>query len=126
MFGLRPLRSDADYKAALAEIDGLWGAPIGTPEGDRLEVLAILVERYERERWPSEAVDPIDIIEHFMDQNNFGPGDLAKVIGSASRVSEILKRKRALTLEMIRKLASEWHIPVELLVQPYQLRKRAA
>jgi antitoxin component HigA of HigAB toxin-antitoxin module len=126
MLQIRPLRSDRDYRAALAAIDRLWGAKAGSPEGDRLEVLALLVERYERERWPVGAVDPIDVIEFFMDQNGYGPSDLARVLGSAPRVSEVLGRRRALTLGMIRKLAAGWRIPVELLVQPYQLRRRAA
>jgi len=125
MLQIRPLRSDKDYRAAIAEIDRLWGAKVGSPEGDRLEVLAMLAERYEQERWPRGPVDPIDVIEFFMNQNNYGPGDLAQVLGSAPRVSEILRRKRALNLEMIRKLAAKWRIPVQLLVQPYQLRKRA-
>lgn len=123
---IRPLRNDKDYRAALAEIDRLWGASTGSREGDRLEVLAILVDRYERERWPVDAVDPIDVIEFYMDQNGYRPSDLARVLGSAPRVSEVLGRRRALTLGMIRKLAAEWRIPVELLVQPYELRKRAA
>jgi HTH-type transcriptional regulator/antitoxin HigA len=123
---IRPLRSDKDYRAALAEVDRLWGAKTGSPEGDRLELLALLVERYEREILPPGAVDPIDVIEFFMDQNGYGPSDLARVLGSAPRVSEVLGRRRALTLGMIRKLAAEWRIPVELLVQSYQLRKRAA
>ncbi len=126
MLRIRPLRNDKDYRAAIAEIDRLWGARVGSPEGDRLEVLAMLVERYEQERWPSGPIDPIDVIEFFMDQNNYSRGDLARVLGSAPRVSEVLRRKRALNLEMIRKLAAKWRIPVELLVRPYQLRKRAA
>jgi HTH-type transcriptional regulator/antitoxin HigA len=123
---IRPLRNDKDYRAALSEIDRLWGASAGSREGDRLEVLAILVDRYERERWPVGAVDPIDVIEFYMDQNRYGPSDLARVLGSAPRVSEVLGRRRALTLRMIRKLAAGWRIPAELLVQPYELRRRAA
>jgi len=126
MFRLRPLRNDEDYRAAMAEIDQIWGAEAGTPEGDRLEILAMLVERYERDRWPIAPADPIDVIAFYMEQNNYGPGDLARIIGSAPRVSEILQRKRALTLDMIRNLATQWHIPVELLVRPYDLRERAA
>lgn len=126
MLQIRPLRSDRDYRAAIAEIDRLWGAKVGSPEGDRLEILAMLVQRYEHERWPSGPVDPIDVIEFFMDQNGYGPGDLARVLGSAPRVSEVLGRKRALNLDMIRKLAAKWRIPVELLVRPYHLRRRVA
>ena len=126
MFRLRPLRSDRDCREALAELDRLWGFKAGSPAGDRLDVLAMLIERYERDRWPTGPVDPVDVIEFFMDQNNYGPGDLARVIGSAPRASEILRRKRALTLDMIRKLAAGRRIPIELLARPYQLRRRAA
>ena len=126
MLELRPLRSEEDYRAAMAEIDRLWGADVGSPEGDRLDILTMLVERYERNRWPIDPVDPIDVVAFFMEQNNYGPGDLARIIGSASRVSEILQRKRALTLDMIRKLSTQWGIPSDLLVRSYELRERAA
>jgi len=126
MLQLRPLRNDRDYRAAIAEIDRLWGAKVGSSEGDRLEVLALLVQRYERERWPIDAADPIEAIEFFMGQNGYGPSDLARVLGSAPRVSEVLGRRRPLTLGMIRRLVADWRIPVELLVRPYPLRKRAA
>ncbi len=117
----RPIVTDEDRLEALQEIERLWGADIGTPEGDKLEALAILVEAYDLKRWPIEPLDPVDSILGHMDLSGRTQADLAKLLGSRSRASEILNRKRALTVEMIHKLQNEWGIPAELLIRPYKL-----
>ena len=117
---IRPIRTDADHRAALEEIEALWGADEGTPEGDRLDVLATLVEAYEEKRWPLEELDPVEAIEAAMEFEGHDRGDLAALIGQ-SRATEILQRKRPLTLPMIRKIAAAWGVPERLLVKEYQL-----
>ena len=99
----------------------LWGAAPGTPEGAVLDALATLVQAYEDRRWPPEALDPIEAIQASMQWNGRTQADLAELLGSRSRASEILNRKRGLTVEMIHKLQSEWGIPAELLIRPYRL-----
>ena len=118
---IRPIRSEADHAEALVEIERLLDAAPGSPEADRLDILATLVERYEEERWPVVAGDPVEIIRFVMEQRGEGQSDLARIFGSASRASEILSRRRALTLEMVWKLNRAWHIPAELLIRPYDL-----
>jgi len=117
---IRPIKTDADHKAALAEVEALWGAGEGTPEGDRLDVLATLVEAYEERRWPIAELDPVEAIEAAMAQDGHSRADLAKVIGQ-SRATEILQRKRPLTLPMIRKIAAAWRVPERVLVKEYPL-----
>jgi HTH-type transcriptional regulator/antitoxin HigA len=119
---INPIKTDADHKEALKEIDRLWNAAEGSPEGDRLDVLVTLVVAYEERRWPIEAEgDPIEIIVAHMDVTGRTQADLAGLLGSRSRASEVLARKRALTLDMINKLHGEWGIPAELLIKPYKL-----
>jgi len=118
---IRPIVTDEDHKAALKEIDRLWDAAEGTPEAAMPDALATLVEAYEEKRWPVELLDPVDSIRAHMEWNSYTQADLAKLLGSRSRASEILARKRALTLDMIHKLQSEWGIPAELLIKPYKL-----
>ena len=120
---ITPIRSDADHAAALREIETLWGAGEGTPEGDRLDVLVTLVEAYEDRRWPLEELDPVEAIEAAMAHDGHSRADLAALIGK-SRASEILKRRRALTLPMIRRIASAWHVPERLLVKEYRVEGR--
>lgn len=122
---IRPIKSDADHRAALREIEALWGAEDGTPEGDRLDVLATLVEAYEDARWPVAELDPVEAIEAAMAHDGRTRADLAALIGK-SRASEVLRRKRALTLPMIRRIAREWHVPEHLLVRDYPLERNAA
>ena len=117
----KPIRTEADYDLALALIDGLMGAVPGTREGDDLEVLVTLVEAYEAEHWPMEAPDPISAIEHVMEARGFRQKDLAALIGSQPRASEVLNRQRPLTLAMIRALSAEWSLPADLLVREYDL-----
>ena len=116
-----PIRTEADCDLALALIDGLMGAAPGTREGDDLEVLVTLVEAYEAEHWPMEAPDPISAIEHVMEARGFRQKDLAALIGSQPRASEVLNRQRPLTLAMIRALSAEWNLPADLLVREYDL-----
>ncbi len=117
---IKPIKTDTDHTAALCEIEGLWGAADGTPEGDRLDILATLVEAYEERRWPIEELDPVEAIEAAMAHDGHSRADLAALIGN-SRATEVLKRQRALTLPMIRRIAREWHVPERLLVQEYRL-----
>lgn len=125
---IRPIRTDKDHRAALRDIEALWGAVDGTPEGDRLDILMTLVEAYEDRRWPIDDLDPVEAIEAAMTHEGYSRADLAILIGK-SRATEILQRKRALTLPMIRRIAAEWHVPERLLVKEYPLeqpRKAAA
>jgi HTH-type transcriptional regulator/antitoxin HigA len=118
---LRPIVTDEDHREALKEIDRLWDAGDGTPEAARLDAIVTLVVAYEQKRWPVEPLDPIETIEAHMQWNGYTQADLARLIGSRSRASEILSRKRPLTLAMIHKLHEQWKIPAELLIRPYKL-----
>lgn len=120
---LRPIKTEWDHRAALAEIEWLWQAEPGTAEHDRLEVLGVLVNAYEESRWPVAAGDAVDAIRFRMEQAGYTQADLAALLGSRSRASEILQRRRALTMGMAAKLSREWRIPAELLIAPM---KRAA
>lgn len=115
---IKPIKTDADHEAALREIEALWGAAEDTVQGDRLDVLATLVEAYEERRWPLDEMDPVEAIEAAMAHEGHTRADLATLIGN-SRATEILKRRRALTLPMIRRIAKEWHVPERLLVREY-------
>lgn len=119
---IHPIRTDEDHESALREIEALWGADEGTEDGDRLDVLVTLVEDYEKRRWPIEPLDPVRAIEVAMEMNGHTRAELAALIGQ-SRATEILNKHRALTLPMIRKIASEWHVPEKVLVQEYALSK---
>jgi antitoxin component HigA of HigAB toxin-antitoxin module len=118
---IRPIRNDKDHAAALAEMATLWKARKGSPEYDRLDILATLVDVYEAARWPIESADPVEAIKAAMAFEGHTQEDLANVIG-ANRASEVLHRKRHLTLSMIRKLTAAWHIPPERLIGEYELR----
>ena len=122
---INPIKTEADYDTALAEFDTLMDAKPGTPEGDRLDILVTLVEAYEAKHWQISPPDPIAAIELRMQQKGLSRQDLEKVLGSRSRVSEILNRKRPLTLDMIRRLHSLWGIPAESLIQPTTRKQRA-
>jgi HTH-type transcriptional regulator/antitoxin HigA len=118
------IRSEADHQSALAEIERLWGASFGTPEGDRLDVLMTLADAYERETWPDEDLDPIDAIKARMENSGRSRKDFEAIVGSSGRASEILNRKRSLTLAMIWKLVSDWKMPADILVRPYPVAAR--
>ena len=113
-----PVRTEADYDSALREIERLMDATPGTPRGDRLDVLVTLVEAYEDRRWRIEAPDPIDALGIRMEERGLTRRDLEKYLGSSGRVSEILNRKRPLTLEMMRRLHVELGIPAESFMRP--------
>lgn len=119
---VRPIHTEEDYEAALAEVEALWDAQPGTPQGDRLDVLVTLVEAYEAEHYPIPDPDPIELILHVMDARGLARADLEPYLGSRARISEILNRRRPLTLEMIRKLQSGLGLPADILVQPYALQ----
>ncbi len=116
---IRPIRTQTDYQKALQEIEMLFDVAPNTPEYDRLDILTTLVEAYEKIHFPIELPDPIDAISYYMDARGWSRRDLESSLGSRSRVSEVLSRKRSLTLEMIRKLHQELAIPAEILIQPY-------
>ena len=120
---LKPIRTGAEHDAALAEIQKLWGSAAGTAKGDRLDVLLALVEAYERSQPPMRAADPIDLIRFQMQERGLRNGDLVGIIGSANRVSEVLNRRRPLTLDMIRRLQDRLGIPAGALVRPYRIAK---
>jgi HTH-type transcriptional regulator/antitoxin HigA len=117
---IRPIRTQTDYQKALREIELLFDAPENTPEYDQLDILSTLVEAYEKKHFPIELPDPIEAIQYYMDTREWSRRDLEPCLGSRARVSEVLSRKRALTLEMIRKLNQELGIPAEILIQPYE------
>lgn len=118
---IRPIRTNDDLTAALSRIDALWGKEPGTPEGDELDILVDLVEHYESKHFPVEPMEPIDLLKAHMETTARTQADLAALLGSRPRASEVLNRKRALTVDMIHKLSSEWHIPADCLVKPYHL-----
>jgi len=113
---IRPIRSKEDHRAALREIDALWGAAEGSDDGDKLDVLVTLVERYEDIHYPPPAADPVGVIRYLMEENDYTQKDLATVLGSPSRASEILSGRRELTLDQIRRLSREWHVPAGALI----------
>lgn len=114
---IKPIRTEQDYETALKEIEKLWGAEPGSPDGDRLEVLFTLVEAYEDQHYEISPPDPVEAIKYYMESRGLDRRDLEKYIGSSGRVSEILNRKRPLTLPMIRRLNAELGIPAEVLIQ---------
>ena len=119
---IHPIRNDDDLDAALREIEKLWGAAAGTEEGDKLDILATLVEKYEEERWPIiDDSDPVDLLNYAIDELGHSQAELADLLGSRSRASEILNRRRPLTVEMIHKISQAWKIPADLLVRPIRV-----
>lgn len=117
--GIKAIKSENDYENALERLKSIFQADADTPNGDEAEVLSILIEKYEDEHYPIGMPDPIEAIKFRMEQMGMNQKDLAEVIGFTSRVSEILNRKRKLTLNMIRKLSATLQIPTEVLVQEY-------
>jgi HTH-type transcriptional regulator / antitoxin HigA len=124
MGDVKPIRSEKDYEAAMAEVEILWGAKSGTAKGDRLDVLATLIEFWEAANYPIDPPDPIEAIKFRMEQQGLTRKDLEGIIGSRARIAEVLDRKRGLSIAMIRRLNAELNIPAEVLIRP--TRKRAA
>jgi HTH-type transcriptional regulator/antitoxin HigA len=124
---IRPIKNDEDHAAALAEIAKLWDAVEGSESDDKLDLLATLVSRYEATRWPTEGnMDPIELLHFAIDELGHTQAELAELLESRSRASEVLNRKRALSIEMIRKINEAWKLPLELLIKPYALQPLAA
>ena len=124
--GIKPIRNESDHEAALREIERLWGAPQDTPKGDRLEVLVALVEAYERAHFPVDPPDPIQAIRFRLEQAELPVSALVGVIGSRTRVYEVLRGDRPLTLEMIRRVHAKLGIPAEVLIRPVTRKRRRA
>jgi HTH-type transcriptional regulator/antitoxin HigA len=118
---IRPIKAEADYQAALAEIERLFDAVPNTPAGERLDVLATLVEAYEAQHYNIPVPDPIEVITYHMESRGLSRRDMEPYLGSRARVAEVLNRKRSLSLDMIRRLYTGLGIAVEILIQPYTL-----
>ncbi len=116
---IKPIKTKKDYQTAMNRLETILDAKPGTPEGDELEVLGILIDKYEQEHYPIDYPDPIEAIKFRMEQMGYSQSDLAKVVGLKSRASEILNKKRKLTLEMIRQLHHALGIPTDVLIQSY-------
>ena len=116
---LKPIKTKKDYEKALERLEMIFDAKVGTPQGDELEVLSILIDNYEKQQFPIELPDPIEAIKFRMEQLGYNQKDLVEIIGFKSRVSEILNRKRKLSIEMIRKISKSLSIPSEVLIQDY-------
>lgn len=119
---IHPIRNDEDHAAAIREIEKLWGAETGSEEGDKLDILATLVEKYEERRWPNVDVsEPIDLLNYAITEFGHSQAELADLLGSRSRASEILNRRRPLTVEMIHRISEAWKISADLLVKPVRV-----
>jgi HTH-type transcriptional regulator/antitoxin HigA len=121
---VRPIKTNDDHTAALQEIEKLWGAEVGTSAGDRLDVLITLVDAYEREHFPIDVPDPIEAIKFRLEQKGTDYRSLVGVIGQRTRVYEVMRRDRPLSLAMIRKLHEKLQIPAEVLIHPAKIRRR--
>ena len=119
--GIRIIRSKKDHKAALLEIERLWAATDMSPEAERLNVLALLVEHYEKTNFPIGDPDPIELLEHVMESRVLTRKDFEQAIGQRGRVAEIFNRVRPLSLQMIRRLVDQFDLPADVLLKPYAL-----
>jgi HTH-type transcriptional regulator/antitoxin HigA len=125
MIEIRPIHSEADYQEALAKVGRLWGARSGTPEGDRLDVLATLIDAYENEHHPIDPPDPIEAIKFRMEQQGLTRKDLEGILGTRTRVAEVLNRRRSLSINMIRRLHDALGISAEVLIRPSRIDRAA-
>ena len=123
---LRPIKTEDDYRAALAEIEGIFQAEPGTPDGDRLDILTLMVEAYEEQHYPIPPPSPLDALEYHLESRGLTRRDLEPYLGSRARVTEVMNRRRALTIDMIRRLHQGLGISAEVLIQPYPLVKSPA
>jgi HTH-type transcriptional regulator / antitoxin HigA len=121
---LKPIKTEKDYRNALKRLEDIFDAPVDTKEGDEAEILALMIENYENEHYPIEAPDPIEAIKIRMEELNIRQKDLVGIIGGKSRVSEILNRKKKLTVDMIRELERVLHISASVLVNNYKLAEK--
>ena len=124
MSEVKPIRTSKDYERVLKEVETLWGTKSGTPKGDRLDVLATLIDAWEAVHYPMDPPDPIEAIKFRMEQQGLTRKDLEGIIGTRARIAEVLERKRGLSIAMIRRLNAELNIPAEILIRPS--RKKAA
>jgi HTH-type transcriptional regulator/antitoxin HigA len=122
---LKPIRSEADYKRALGEVEKLWGAKGGTSAGDRLDILATLIDAYEAQHYPMDPPDPVEAIKFRMEQQGLTRKDLESVIGTRTRVAEVLNGKRSLSISMIRRIHARFGISAEVLIRPSRSGKAA-
>ena len=116
---IKPIKTEEDYEKALERLEKIFDAKAGSKAGEELEVLSILIDNYEKKYYQIELPDPIEAIKFRMEQMGYNQNDLAEVVGLKSRASEILNKKRALSLGMIRQLHAKMHIPTDVLIQPY-------
>lgn len=116
---IKLIKNEQDYQQALKRLEVIFDAPLNTPEGDEVEILGVLIDNYEKTHFPIDLPDPIEAIKFRMDQMNYSNQDMAEIIGSKGRLSEILSKKRKLSIGMIRKLHDVLHIPTDVLVQEY-------
>lgn len=124
MSEIKPIRTKKDYEKAMKDVEALWGAKSGTPKGDRLDVLATLIDAWEEAHYPMDPPDPIEAIKFRMEQQGLTRKDLEGIIGTRARIAEVLSGKRELSIAMIRRLNSKLNIPAEILIRPS--RKKAA
>jgi HTH-type transcriptional regulator/antitoxin HigA len=125
MNNLKPIKTRADYETAMAAMKRLWGAKSGTPDGDRLDILATLVDTYEALHFPMDPPDPIEAIKFRMEQQGLTRKDLEEILGTRTRVAEVLNRRRGLSINMIRRLHEKLGISAEVLIRPSRSRKAA-
>ncbi|MDX9847114.1 MAG: hypothetical protein RBT74_09040 [Tenuifilaceae bacterium] len=118
---IKPIKSEEDYRNAIQRLDEIFDAPAGTPESDEADVLGLLIDEYEKKHYPIEAPDPIEAIRIRMEEMQLKQSDLVGIIGGKSRVSEVLNRKRKLTVEMIRNLAAKLNLSADTLIKEYRL-----
>lgn len=124
MTDVKPIRTPEDYKNALRDLEVLWGARSGSKDGDRLDVLATLIDAYESQNYPMDPPDPVEAIKFRMEQQGLTRKDLEGIIGTRARIAEVLDRKRGLSIAMIRRLNEKLGIPADILIRP--TRKKAA
>ena len=124
MMNIKPIHSEDDYVESLARIDALMDAKPGTPQGDELDILATLVEVYEESRYPVEAPDPVEFIKNVMEFLGLDQAEFGRLLKSRPRASEILNRRRQLTLSQIRQITTAWKVPADPLIREYELTSR--
>lgn len=122
---VKPIKSETDYQQALRRVEELWGSPSGSSGGDELDVLVTLLEAFERERYPIDLPDPVEAIKFRLEQNGRDVKALIGIIGHRTRVYEVMRGDRPLSLNMIRKLHQELHIPADVLIQPTRKQRRS-
>lgn len=120
---IKPIKTESDYQAALSRLEAIFDAPVGTQESDLADILGLLIDEFEKEHYPIDAPDPIEAIKIRMEEMQLKQVDLVTEVGGKSRVSEVLNRKRRLTVDMIRKLATRLNLSAELLIKDYQLTR---